>query len=63
MATNTRTLIDFATGENWEMPLELYEIYEPDFSLKKQANHYNLTPIQYWMASLSEDEKNKIVKK
>jgi hypothetical protein len=63
MATNIRTLIDFATGENWDMPLELYETYERDLTLKKHANHFNLTLIQFWITTLSEEEKNRIVKK
>lgn len=58
-----RLLIDFATGENWEMPLHLYEHYEKicDELLLSLLN--GLTCIQSWLTTLSVDERNLVLKK
>ena len=61
-----RTLIDFATGENWDMPLSLYERYEKDVVLRRKTNQplcKNTTFIQYWISTLDEEDKAQIRKK
>ena len=60
MASNLRTIIDFATGDNWEMPLELYERFQIEW---KKFSTDGQTIIQQWISSLSEAEKKKIVRK
>jgi hypothetical protein len=58
-----RTVIDYATGENWEMPLELYDKYERDSVKKTNYTTTLYTWIQYWISTLSEEEKRLLVKK
>ncbi len=55
-----RTLIDYATGENWEMPVELYSRY-----LVEQLNFSEdgLTVIQQWIGSLTKEERQLIHKR
>jgi hypothetical protein len=62
MQSTHRTLIDFATGDNWEMPLHLYERYQRDciqLQLKVPIGH---TCIEYWFTTLTDEEKASIEK-
>jgi len=57
---DTRILIDFATGDNWEMPKELFEKYH------RECIHFSpdgQTIIQQWIQSLSKEEKALITKR
>lgn len=58
-----RTLIDFATGDNWEMPITLYERYERDCVQLQLTVPKGKTCIQYWMSLLSEEERMMIVRR
>ena len=58
-----RTLIDFATGDNWEMPLELYLRYERDCVQLKLEVPDGITCIQYWLTTLTPEERAMINKK
>jgi len=60
MASNLRTIIDFATGDNWEMPLELYERFQVEW-VKFSSD--GQTIIQQWISSLPQADKEKIVRK
>ena len=63
MASDRRTLIDFATGENWEMPLHLYEKYEKDFlrwQLQDKLPINGCTVIQHWLTTLVSEERELI---
>lgn len=62
METAVRVIIDFATGENWEVPLFLYEKYARDTI---EAGNFDCpfqTWTQYWLSMLSEEE-GKLVEK
>jgi hypothetical protein len=63
MPDEIRTLIDFATGENWEMPLELYQRYERDCVQLKLKVPAGITCIQYWLTTLTKEERAMINKK
>lgn len=63
METQTRILIDYATGENWELPLALYEKYGRDCGRVKHFESPSQTWIQYWMTTLSDEEKKLISKR
>ena len=57
MQSCLRTVIDFATGDNWETPLALYEKYDKacvQLQLKVPSGH---TCIQHWLSTLTEEEK------
>ena len=56
---DTRLLIDFATGENWEMPITLYERFQQE-QWRFSAN--GLTVIQQWIKSLKKEEQELIHK-
>ena len=58
-----RTLIDFATGDNWEMPISLYEAYTEVCHQLKLTLPKGLTCIQYWMSTLTDEERIQIVKR
>lgn len=66
MAVPLRILIDFATGDNWEMPIELYEKYQSDLALlqQKDKRFFNgLTLIEFWIGTLNKQEKETVRKK
>jgi hypothetical protein len=58
---DTRLLIDFATGENWEMPISIYERYHRDCIELKLEVPQGLTCIEYWLTTLTLEEKRMIV--
>ena len=51
---DTRLLTDFATGENWKMPISLYERFQLE---QWQFSGNGLTVIQQWIKSLTEEER------
>jgi hypothetical protein len=66
MPSDTRTLIDFATGDNWKMPLELYEKYQKFYYNRDYLNKAIVTEftlIQYWFTTLTQNEKEQIQKR
>jgi hypothetical protein len=63
MSEEIRTLIDFATGDNWEIPLELYQRYERDCVQLKLSVPEGITCIQYWMSTLTDEERAMIALK
>jgi len=56
---DTRLLIDFATGENWEMPVELYARFQVE---QYKFSEDGLTVIQQWIQSLTIEEKKDVLK-
>lgn len=61
MSSNVCTLIDFATGEKWDLPLPLYKKYESDFLQLKSKDKLpvaDMTFIQYWLSTLSKNGFN-----
>lgn len=64
MASNLRILIDYSTGENWEMPVWVYEKYQDELVKCKGVHQAKgMTFIQCWLVSLSEDERVQVEKK
>jgi RecB family endonuclease NucS len=63
MPSTHRTLIDFATGENWEMPLALYEKYYRDCIQLQFQVPKGHTCIEYWFTTLTEEEQLLIIKR
>ena len=58
--SEVRILIDYATGENWEMPKELYERF-----LRFNTNNVTLSKhlvIEQWMAMLSDEDRFSVIK-
>jgi len=52
-----RVLIDFVTGDNWEMPIALYERFQVEqYNFSKDGQ----TVIQQWVASLTKEDKELI---
>ena len=60
MPSETRLLIDYATGDNWEMPKELFERYHHEYL---HFSNDGQTIIQQWMKSLAKEERELISKK
>jgi len=58
-----RMLIDFATGENWEMPAHLYEDYLSICNELTTRLPNGMTCIQYWLSTLSDDDRLLVRKK
>lgn len=58
MPSNMRILIDFSTGENWETPVWVYDIYQNDL-LKLKGLHpgIGVTFIQFWLSILPADNR------
>jgi hypothetical protein len=55
-----RNLIDFASGNNWEMPLQLYQSCENDYlrlQLGGKLPLKDITPIELWLSTLTPAEK------
>ena len=63
MQSPYRTLIDFATGENWEMPLALYEKYYRDCVELQLQVPKGMTCIEYWLTTLTDEERTSICKR
>jgi hypothetical protein len=57
------TVIDYATGENWEMPLHLYLKYEYDTAHKKTYSDPSITWIEFWISTLEWDERELLTRK
>ena len=58
-----RTLIDFATGDNWDMPLALYQRYERDCLQLQLKVPKGFTCIEYWLTTLTTQERASIFKR
>lgn len=56
-----RILIDYATGENWQMPAHLYEKYLAEKNSLKSSGKQ--TAIQAWLAALPIAERKQITPK
>jgi hypothetical protein len=63
MSDVIRTLIDFATGDNWEMPLSLYERYQKECVEGQLTVPSGMTCIQFWLTTLTEEERKTITRK
>ena len=59
MPSTTRIIIDFVTGESWEVPVHLYEKF---VSESPHLHEDGKTVVQQWLDSLSQEEKEKVQK-
>ena len=59
MPYTARIIIDFATGESWEVPIYLYERY---VSESPQLIQNGKTVVEQWLASLPQEEKQLVQK-
>ena len=58
--SQTCILIDYATGDNWEMPTALFQKYHRECW---QFSEDDRTVIQQWMVTLTKEERAQIIKK
>ena len=59
MPSTTRIIIDYVTGDSWEVPIPLYEKYVNE-SPNLQAN--SKTVVELWLESLTTEEMEKVRK-
>jgi hypothetical protein len=66
MEATIRFIIDYRTGKTWEMPAELYEIYETYCQQLEDEHKPSLTNPdvhEQWFSTLSKEDQAKIIKR